>query len=274
VGPDFVGVFSTLFQGLITLLAGRSLTDAGQRSLERILSHININRKYAHIANTILALAVLLIVIGLRLSLPVFARYYNDHGVNLQRSGQITAALQDYQRAVSLTPNYAVAHYNLGTAYEDILAYDLAASSYQTAVRSDNNLYAAYSNLARVYMLHQNNFASALPLLDTALDLPLDLNEEDGRAVRYSMLKNRGWAFLGLTYYILAEADIRQALELFPNGAAAHCLMAQLLEAQNKTKEALPNWEACLRYEKEDVVPVEARWISQARQRLSEEAAP
>lgn len=269
VGPDFIGTFSTLIQAFLALVAGRSLTDAGQHSMERTLARFNINRKYAHVATTVLALTLLMLVAAIRLSLPTFARYYNNQGVSQQMQGKVTSAIQDYRRATSLNPNYAEGYYNLATAYEQVLAYDLATSAYQTALLLDSHMYAAYNNLARVYLL-QNNFGNALPLLDTALDLPVKLPEDQLSDVHYSMLKNRGWANLGLKYYSLADSDLRQALELRPDGAAAHCLLAQVLEAENKTTDALPEWEACLRFANSDVVPVEARWVGLARERLSQ----
>ncbi len=269
VGPDFVGVFSVLVQTLLAWLAGRTLTAGGRQSLERTLAKVGIKRRYGYLVETGLALAVLLIVTSARLSLPSVARYYNNQGVLQQESGQVTSAIQNYQRAVSLTPGYAEAHYNLGSAYEDILVYDLALSSYQTAVRSDSRLYAAYNNLARVYMLHRKDYANALALLNTALDLDIALEEPAKTDVRYALLKNRGWANLGLMYLTLAETDLRQALALRPSGAAAHCLLAQVLEAQGDRQAAVSQWEDCVRYEKSDVVPVEASWVALARERLS-----
>lgn len=269
VGPDFVGVFSTLVQGGLALAAGRSLTGAGVRSMERVLAYLKIKQRHAHAANAVLALAVMLLVVGLRLSLPAIARAYNDQGVRQQQIGQVAGAIQSYQRATSLAPNYAAAHYNLGAANEIILAYDPAVTAYQTALHLDPRLYAAYNNLARLYMRQKSDFANALALLDYALDLKLDLTDAEQAMVRYALLKNRAWANLGLKYLTLAESDARQALELRPDGAAAHCLLAQVLEAQGQAGQATASWESCLRYEKTDVVPVEAQWLALARERLS-----
>lgn len=272
-GPDFVGVFSTISQVFFTFMAGRSLTGAGQRSLERLLARANIHARYAHVANAGLALLILLAVASLRLSLPAIARSYNDTGVRQQQSGQVSAAIQNYQRAISLSQFYAQAHYNLATAYEQSLTNDLAIASYQASLRSDSRNIPAYNNLARVY-LSQNSYGNALVLLNTALDLDAAALPETGRdAVLYSLYKNRGWANLGLQYVNQAENDVRRALEARPDGAAAHCLMAQVLEARNDRQGALPWWETCLAYEKLDVlVPAEARWLGLAQERLSEAA--
>lgn len=273
-GPDFVGVFSTIFQVFFTFLAGRSLTDAGQRGIERVLARLNIRRRFAYLANTALALLVLLLILSLRLSLPTIARSYNNAGVRQQQSGQVSAAIQSYQRAISLSPFYAQAQYNLATAYEQSLTNDLAIASYQAALRTDSRNVPAYNNLARVY-LSQNNFGNALVLLNAALDLDANaLVETDRDAVLYSLYKNRSWANLGLVYIHQAENDVRRALEVRPDGAAAHCLMAQVLEARKDMQGALTWWETCLAYEKLDTfVPAEARWLGLARERLSEAAS-
>ena len=271
VGPDAVGVFSTLLQGFLTFLAGRSLIGAGQRSLEHLLATLNIRRRYSHIANAVLALLVLLLVIGLRLALPLIAAYYSDQGVIMQQKGNVTGAIMNYQRAISLSANDAKAHYNLGTAYEDITANDLAIASYQTALRNDAIMYRAYNNLARVYMARRNDFASALPLLNIALELTIP--DAERTEVRYSLLKNRGWANLGLTFLRQAESDLQDALAIRPDGASAHCLMAQMYEARGNSAAARNSWESCLRFGNSDP-SVEARWVGLARERLSEATKP
>lgn len=263
VGSDFIGVFSTMSQALLAFLAGSTLTQAGRDEVERLLLRRGIPQRVHHYWKTGLALAVLLIILALRLSLPAIARFYNDQGVHLHMAGLITRAITSYQRAISLNPDYAQAHYNLATAYEDILEYDKALVEYQTAIRADPQLYLAYNNLARLYILRRNDFASALTLLSAALNL--DALQQP--YVQYSLLKNRGWAHLGLRLYGLAEHDLREALTRREDGAAAHCLLAQVLESKGETESAPAEWEACLRYAPGDVV--ETSWLSLAQERLS-----
>ena len=91
------------------------------------------------------------IVLAFRLALPAFARIYNDRGVRQQLAGRITSAIDSYERAISLAPDFALANYNLGAAYDEILQYDKALVEYQTAIQNDPQLYFAYNNLARIY---------------------------------------------------------------------------------------------------------------------------
>ena len=260
--PDFFGVFSTLTQALLALVAGGALTQAGGRWIDGLLATRGIARPSHARWKTGLALLLLISVLAFRLALPAFARIYNDRGVRQQLAGRITSAIDSYERAISLAPDFALAHYNLGAAYDEILQYDKALVEYQTAIQNDPRLYFAYNNLARLYMLQKRDYVSALRLLDRGVAL-----NPSEPAVKYSLLKNRAWAYLAIKLPGLAETDLRQALLLRPEGAAAHCLLAQVLEARGKVADALPSWEWCVAYYG-PAENVEPDWYATARERV------
>jgi tetratricopeptide (TPR) repeat protein len=263
-GADFFSVFSTVSQGLLALLAGSTFTQAGRQAVEGALSRLGIERSIQDGWKMGLALAVLLVVLGLRFSLPIIARLYNNHAARLQQNGSVTSAIENYQRAISLDADYAEAHYNLGTAYEDVLEYDKAISEYQTALIADRRFSHVTNNLARLYILRRaspSSYSSALQLVNDELN-----RSPKERNLEYSLYKNRGWAYLGLNLHELAERDLRHALTLRADGAAAHCLLAQVLEAQEKPTEALAAWELCLAYDRHDFV--DAIWLGTAETRL------
>lgn len=269
-GADFLGVLSSISQALLALLAGSVFTRAGGKWAERLLGRLGIAWKAWGAWKAALALAVLLAIIGLRLLLPGVARLYNDRGVLLQREGRVASARQSFERAIRLHPDYAEARYNLAGALEETLDYGDALGEYQQVIKSKGSqrLFPAYNNLARLYILRSGDPASALKLLDAALAL-----EPKERDVRYSLLKNRGWAGLDLGYLRQAEADLRQAIELREDGAAAHCLLAQVLEAK-KDAAALEAWEMCVAYAPGREHEVEASWVGLARERLWQGGQP
>ena len=166
-GPDFLSVCSTLSQALLALLAASTFTAAGRHWVERMLLHLGIDRKFKDAWKAVTALAVLLVMLMFRFSLPEVARWYNNRGLDLQRQGLLTRSIENYQRAVSLNPDYVEAHYDLATAYEDLLDYDKAITEYQTAIRGNARFYAAHNNLARLYILRRSNYARALKLSTT-----------------------------------------------------------------------------------------------------------
>jgi len=81
-------------------------------------------------------------------------------------------------------------------------------------------------------------------------------------------LRNRGWAYYGLGYYRQSADDLRLALEIRPRGAVAHCLFAQVLEAEKNPQrdlgKALEEYAKCVSYSQlyDDN---EESWLSLAR---------
>jgi tetratricopeptide (TPR) repeat protein len=53
--------------------------------------------------------------------------------------GQYEKAVQDYDKALSLNPNYAMALYNRGIAYYDARQYDRAAADMNQAIKLNPN---------------------------------------------------------------------------------------------------------------------------------------
>ena len=265
VGADFVSVFSLITQAGLTLLAGSIFTQAGQQAMERILNSWHIQPKYYPYWKAGFAGGLLSIVLLLRLSLPGIATLYNQSGVYWQnKDRQLNGAIDSFRRAVSLNPDYAEAHYNLATAYEDVQQYDRAIEEYQSVTLLDPKSYIGLNNLARLYMLQRSDFAASLALLNTALAL-----EPADEQVMYTLLKNRGWANLGLGYLTLAETDLRQALSYRQDGAAAYCLLGQVYEKREDVKASLAAYENCVRYEPNDKLSVEPSWLNLARERLA-----
>lgn len=204
----------------------------------------------------------LVLVLALVESLPAVARYYNNRGLELQQQGQIQAAIEHYQRALSLKRNYPEAHYNLGDAYEEIPNYDRALEEYQRAIDTDVSFYEAYNNLSRLYILRRRDYGAALKLLDRAMNL-----KPREPSVRYSLHKNYGWADLELRNYLTAERHLRLAIQLEPDRGAARCLLAKVLEAEGRIDDANPEWESCLSYSGQP--EVEPEWRNEALEHLS-----
>jgi tetratricopeptide (TPR) repeat protein len=213
----------------------------------------------------ILTAILVVIVLILWLSLPVFARYYNERGARFQYRDDpdLTRARESYQQAVRLQPAYAQAHYNLAFILED-LERDKAVEEYLLAIRYDSHIYPAYNNLARLYLRRgeHGDYEIALNLLSQAAALaPQD------EKVQYSLNKNLGWANYALKNYQLAETYLRTAIEVRAEQgpAAAHCLLAYVLREQGR--DAIEECFDCVSLapgEKD----VETRWVSDAQECL------
>jgi DNA-binding winged helix-turn-helix (wHTH) protein/Tfp pilus assembly protein PilF len=213
-----------------------------------------------------LAITGLFLALALVKSLPSIARTYNNRGFQLQQSGEIKAAIEDYRRAIRLNPGYAEAHYNLADAYEEIPDYDKALEEYQKAINANFKFYQAYNNLSRLYILRRRDYGAALRLLDRAMNL-----KPQEPSVQYSLHKNYGWANFELRQLGQAEQNLKFAVAVNSDRGAAHCLLAKVLDVREKAAVALAEWEACAAYSSQE--EVEPEWRNEAQERLRKETA-
>jgi DNA-binding winged helix-turn-helix (wHTH) protein/Tfp pilus assembly protein PilF len=233
--------------------------------MEKVLSSFRTTLKPHKSRMMLLALMGLVLVFALVKSLPAIARSYNNRGLQLQQRGQIKAAIEDYQLALRLNSSYPDAHYNLADAYEEIPDYDKALEEYQRAINADFQFYQAYNNLSRLYILRRRDYGAALRLLDRALNL-----KPQEASVQYSLRKNYGWANFELHHLGQAEQNLRLAAALNSERGAAHCLLAKVLDAQERAAVALAEWESCAAYSSQE--EVEPEWRNEAQEQLKKES--
>ncbi|USR89825.1 tetratricopeptide repeat protein [Phormidium yuhuli AB48] len=284
-GPDALGAFATISQGLIALFAaGAPLSQVGQEVIERWLTAFNLPKYLWHEAKLTLALTVFLGLLGFQSYLPNIARFYVRRGIAAQRQFQTTIALAQFQRALELDPNNMEAHFRLGNLYEDLLEFEQAKAEYRVALLGD--CIEAYNNLGRLYIVRPRDYTGAATLLRQG---QLKLENRDMVEIQFcssaslpalesALLKNLGWARLMQGRPLDAQSELRQALEINPYDGASHCLLAQALEAQNEDPaEVLERWQQCYALAR-GLNPEEDNWLEMARQRLFqaefEEAEP
>lgn len=262
---------SVVVQGLLALIAGGTLVQGAKSFIEGGLKHIDSEQIFFKniITRYLIVLTCILSAITLHYARPHIAIAYNNWGEQLYAEGQLTEAINKYQRALGLDSNYAAAHYNIANAYEDSLDYDKAIAEYKMAILTDNELFASYNNLARLYITQRSDYLNAIKLIDIALTLRIDADNEEGRNyIKSKMYKNRGWANFGLKNYEQAKDDLYQAFDLNGNNAEAFCVLAEVLEAQNDKDGALENWQACSELGANQKNEMDARWLGLVRERL------
>ena len=197
---------------------------------------------------------------GIQFGFPQLARSLNDRGVENYLANQSRQALSDIELALKLNPDNTGANYNRGILCEQVRDVGCASSHYQKAALRGSA--AAYNQLSRLYIIHHKNFDAAADLLHKGLLLVRD------DRVKYSLLKNLGWARLGQGRYAEAKEHLQAAIELDSRRVSAHCLLAQVLEAQGETQTALAEWKICRQYADKSK-PDEDLWYDMAQKRLA-----
>jgi Tfp pilus assembly protein PilF len=270
-GPDFYGAFGILLQAFVALITGATFTEAGRRSLDRLLERISIRRKYRAGARAGIALIALGLAALMYVSLPLLARLYNDAGVEHSTRGAMSRAIDSLRRAVVVDPDFAVAHYNLGDAYEKTFQTDRAITEYRGAMLLDPKLGRAQNNLARLLLFEGTKISAALEMLDAIVKEAERLGTAAPPDFSYAAYKNRGWAHLLLKDTAAAEDDLNRALKFNSESASAYCLLAKSKSDQASRPEgsglAKDYWQKCLAFAPGDP-SLPAVWLSEARRAL------
>jgi len=189
-----------------------------------------------------MAVLAFFLVLGLRLTLPRVAVFFNNQGYILLRTRDLTGAQRAFQRAVSIDPDYAAAYYNLADAYVEIAEYDRAISLYTQALVLDRTLDLAYNGLGHVLIL-QGEPERAIRVLHAGLSVTQD------ETARVALLSNLGQAYLAAGRYSEAEMALEQAIALNQQEATAHCALGLTAEAlEHLESDIILHWENCLRY--------------------------
>jgi Tfp pilus assembly protein PilF len=274
---------------LVLLQANNELTSSGQEGFNRLFNRLKIPPhlyEQAKFIPTASLFGFLLIIWFLQ---PQFSQEINREGRRAEEKGQLTNAEQNYLKAIALDSNNLDATYNLGNLYEELQNFDDARKYY--IISAKGGVPDAYNNLARLYIL-QNKYSEAVLLLKDGLAL-IEKKERqeqqqanvsnDLNVVKYSILKNLGWAKFKQANYEEAQgfllgaigiASVPEIQSYILNPGAANCLLAQVLEAQ-KSSGAVEQWRQCYDLVNKRLAARNVRnaeeetWFSLAKQKLN-----
>ncbi|MBI3109453.1 tetratricopeptide repeat protein [Candidatus Daviesbacteria bacterium] len=142
---------------------------------------------------------------------PSSPNNHNNLGDVYGRRGDKQKALQEFQTAIALKPDYGDAYHNLANTYREIGELDKALENYQMATRFNPNLWQSYQNTAAIYY-DKAKFELAIENIQKALSV----------APKIPNL----WNNLGILYLTLGEKQqakqaFEQALNLDPSNQIA-----------------------------------------------------
>lgn len=153
-------------------------------------------------------------------------------------------AIDNFQASAQVNPNYWVARFNLANFLEESKDYGLAEKYYRQVIDNDESplRFDAFNNLARQKILTED-YQEAKELAQVGL------RQARSDRIKATLFKNLGWSEFKLGDYKQAEDHLQQAIRLDPEMAAAHCLMGEVLEAQDKLELIKDSWRNCLQLE-------------------------
>jgi protein O-mannosyl-transferase len=146
---------------------------------------------------------------------PNYADAYNNRGSVFMKFGRIDEALGDLNNAVSYNKNLAQAYFNRGYIFYQRKQYDQALRDYERVIelKPDVERLAIVHNVIALLLTDENNYADALSHFDTAIELQPAFAEA---------FNNRGVVFIKQQKYEKAIKDCSSAITLKSNYAEAY----------------------------------------------------
>jgi Tfp pilus assembly protein PilF len=253
---------------LALLATGGVLTKVGQQLVDAYLTQRVPYPQFWPLIKFSLALGLLVaFFFGHSVGLPWAATQYHAVGTRQYfQDGQLANAQASFERALHLNPDFPEANHDLAVTYEDLRNFSQAKAEYAKAIKG--GYLESVNNLARLQILADKDYESAAVALLTALQ---DQRRDPANAeLEYGLRKNLGWAWLKQDRLVEAEGELLRAIgleeQLEGSRPDAHCLLAQVLEAQEKPAAARAEWETCLRKVSR---PEDDLWVGLANKALS-----
>ncbi|MEG4343983.1 tetratricopeptide repeat protein [Microcoleus sp. A003_D6] len=155
-------------------------------------------------------------------------------GVDLQQQADFGAAIECYERAIAIDPNYAAAHSNLGVVKQQAGRLTEAIAHYRQALAIDGNLAETASNLGSA-LAEAGETEEAIAQYERALSLNPNCAEA---LINLGLLREeQGDVAEAVSCY-------EQAIQVNPNCAVAYLNLGIALETQGE--EAGANYERAI----------------------------
>ena len=167
---------------------------------------------------------------------PDYAEAYYNLGVTLRELGQIDAALKSYEKALTIKHEYPGAHNNLGTILLDLGSLDSAVDHFEWAVAFSPNYAEAHNNLG-VVERHQEKFDQAIKSFEKAIDI--QPNYVQAHSNLGNTLQDIGQLDAAMTCYENALAINPDYSEALNNLGIAYQQLGQINDSINQYEKAL-----------------------------------
>ena len=176
---------------------------------------------------------------------PDYTEVNYNLGLTLQELGQLDAAVEYYKKALAVNPNYAEAHNNLGVTLKELGQLDSAVECYEKAITTQPDYAEAHNNLGLAfYELDQVD--AAVESYKKALAIKPDYAE-----VNY----NLGNALNDLGQLDDAVKSYEKALAIKPDYAEAHNNLGNVFKDLGQLDYAVKSYEKALAIKPDYLVP-------------------
>ncbi|CAD8196501.1 unnamed protein product [Paramecium octaurelia] len=167
----------------------------------------------------------------------VDATVYYNRGVLFKQQGEKEKALQDYNMAIKLNPNYATAYINRGVLFKQQGEKEKALQDYNMAIKLNPNYATVYINRGNLF---NEKGEKEKALQDYNMAIKLNPNYTNA-------YYNRGVLFKQLGETEKANQDYNTAIHLNPNYATAYINRGNLFNEQGEKENALQDYNMAIK---------------------------
>ncbi|MEM8638951.1 MAG: protein kinase [Cyanobacteria bacterium P01_G01_bin.54] len=200
---------------------------------------------------------------------PWISDQLNEQGYQAFIADNWSRAEHLFRWALRFDPQQAESHYYLGYFDEERDEIEQAMTRYQRAIDAQETFSRAYNNLGRLHLLNDNSDV-AVKILEQGISIMED-DPQINDSNRSTLHKNLGWALKQRERLNESEQHLDRALNWESDRPAAHCLLAQVYEAQDQMEEARTSWQTCYEYsaEQDQDLPEIQEWREDAESFLA-----
>ncbi len=177
---------------------------------------------------------------------PDFAGVYYGRGGVWDKMGNTKNAVTDYNTAIKLKPDFLSAYNNRGNARQTLGDPDGALEDYTTAISLKKGFYYAYVNRG---LLRKKMGDTSGAFAD--LNMAVKINPQYQDSLYQDSLYNRGGLYESTGQHKQALRDYSSAIKLNPAYAAAILSRGNLLTELGRQKEALEDYNRLMQIQPE-----------------------
>ncbi|MCX6778017.1 MAG: tetratricopeptide repeat protein [Candidatus Micrarchaeota archaeon] len=170
-------------------------------------------------------------------SSPTDSRTYYHRGNDYYEKNDFDKAIENYNMAIVLNPNFAEAYFNRGLCYYNKKNYDRAIKDYDKSAELDPRNPIIYNNRGDAYYRKQD-FEHAIADYDKALSL----NDKYLKA-----FYNRGLAYACQQDYERAVEDFNKVIELNPEFSEAYHIRGLAFDYMQDYPKAIADYEKAVK---------------------------
>lgn len=213
------------------------------------------------------------------------AQKLNEEGKRLIESGDFENAINTFQKAIRLKPDYADAYNNIGVVFDRQDNYEKALEFYKEAIRIDMNHFKAHFNSGIVYF-NLKQYGKAVEAFKEAIKIRPDYADAYfGLGVIYSILgddkkkieafkkvvdlfnksiksglsssESLRWDFLGGSYSELGQYDkaieaLKEAIKIKPDNTDIYKLLGSAYGNLKQYEKSLESYKDALKLKPDD----------------------